>query len=272
MPRGAEEPDLARYEDYRAYLRDYYAFRKVRNPRFSHGAFVRKAGIASRSHLKDVIEGRRNLTGPFVEKYVQALGLTSRRAACFRLLVALAQAATPGERRRAQEDLQRWRSTESSSAGDAELRSAARGFPFWVVYGMRDMRGFRADPRWISRRCLGRVSVEEARSALEILGRKGFLGAKGRSRLVHIQAQVSSMEKVTMRLQRHAADPAFRSDRYRSFSVAFRVLRPAEISALHEAMTDWQLTRFPPRREGGVDGELTAIVSQIIPLTLPPKR
>ena len=53
-------PDVFDYLDYRAYLRDYYAYAKSARRGFSHRTFSRRAGLGSPNHLKRVMEGRQN--------------------------------------------------------------------------------------------------------------------------------------------------------------------------------------------------------------------
>ncbi len=53
---------IEHYEDFRAYLRDFYDDRKKRSPYFSYRTFARKAGLTSPSHFKEVVDGTRKLT------------------------------------------------------------------------------------------------------------------------------------------------------------------------------------------------------------------
>ena len=72
--------DVFDYLDYRAYLRDYYAYIKDNKREFSFRTFSRKARLGSPSHFKRVIEGKRNLTLEMAEHFAHACGLDVQRA------------------------------------------------------------------------------------------------------------------------------------------------------------------------------------------------
>ena len=55
--------------DYRKYLDIYYKEQKEKTHFFSYRYFSQRAEIASPSFLKHVIDGKRNLTRPVIEKF-----------------------------------------------------------------------------------------------------------------------------------------------------------------------------------------------------------
>jgi uncharacterized protein (TIGR02147 family) len=84
--------------DYRKYLSYYYDERKRNSRNFSYRFFANKLGVNSPSFLKSVIEGKRNLTRPVVEKFCGALDLSPKEAVYFRHLVFFNQARTALEK------------------------------------------------------------------------------------------------------------------------------------------------------------------------------
>ena len=60
---------LYSYIDYRKYLKDYYTDKKENTRYFSFRYFADKAGINSPGFIKDVLEGKRNLTNRATEKF-----------------------------------------------------------------------------------------------------------------------------------------------------------------------------------------------------------
>jgi uncharacterized protein (TIGR02147 family) len=86
------------YIDYRQYLRDYYDEKKQTTRFFSTRYFAKKAGLSSASFLREVINGKKNLGKSTVEKFVQALGLTSKEARFFKHLVFFNQAIGADEK------------------------------------------------------------------------------------------------------------------------------------------------------------------------------
>lgn len=75
------------YSDYRKFLKDFYADQKKRFPFFSNRYFCKKAGIKSPSLLKEVIEGKRNLTEKTIPAFAKGLKLNENDAKFFNLLV-----------------------------------------------------------------------------------------------------------------------------------------------------------------------------------------
>jgi uncharacterized protein (TIGR02147 family) len=84
--------------DYRKFLLHYYEERKRSTRYFSYRYFSKKVEINSPSFLKHVIDGKRNLTRPCIEKFCNALGLPPKEAVYFRHLVLFNQAKTAAEK------------------------------------------------------------------------------------------------------------------------------------------------------------------------------
>jgi uncharacterized protein (TIGR02147 family) len=82
------------YIDYRKFLGDYYVDKKRTTRHFSHRYFAMKAGVKSPVLLKQVIDGKRNLTSLMIEKFAQALCLNKKESVFFRNLVLFNQART----------------------------------------------------------------------------------------------------------------------------------------------------------------------------------
>ena len=82
------------YIDYRQYLRDYYAFMKKSTSYFSHRYFAQKADIRSPNFLKNVMEGKKNLTKESVLKFAHALGLRKKEVEYFENMVFFDQSKT----------------------------------------------------------------------------------------------------------------------------------------------------------------------------------
>lgn len=80
-------PVVFAFLDHREFLRRWYEWKKSATRGFSYRSFARKAGFSSMSFLRDVIEGRRNISDESVEKFVSAIGLVDDAASYFRELV-----------------------------------------------------------------------------------------------------------------------------------------------------------------------------------------
>ncbi len=71
-------PRIIDYLDYREYLRDFYLAKKNEKKEYSYRVFIARGGLKSPSHLKMVIDGKRNLTDKTIPKYTKAIGLDKK--------------------------------------------------------------------------------------------------------------------------------------------------------------------------------------------------
>lgn len=89
---------IQHYDDFRAYLRDFYEDRKKRIPYFSYRTFAQKAGLTSPSHFKEVMDGSRKLTEKTISKFIKGLGLTDQDARYFSALVHFNQSRSSADK------------------------------------------------------------------------------------------------------------------------------------------------------------------------------
>jgi uncharacterized protein (TIGR02147 family) len=179
-------PELFEFDDYRAFLRAYYAQKKQAGRGFSLRAFSRKAGLTSSNYLKLVMDGDRNLSFPMAERFASACGLSGSRASYFVELVALQQAKTQAERERAYERLRALSGFRQVHPLDDEY-AAYHGQ--WYIPAVRELaarRDFQADPKWIASRLLPAITTRQAARALKVLCALGMLvSADGKLRQAH---------------------------------------------------------------------------------------
>lgn len=79
------------YTEYRKYLSDYYHFMKEQTSFFSHRYFMNKAQIKSPNFLKNVMEGKRNLSRKSIYKFALALGIDKKETEYFYNMVQFEQ-------------------------------------------------------------------------------------------------------------------------------------------------------------------------------------
>jgi uncharacterized protein (TIGR02147 family) len=185
-------PDVFAYLDYRAYLRDYYAFRKTQGSSFSFRTFSRKAKLRSPNYLKLVMDGARNLTREMAARFAEACGLTGEDTTYFVDLVAFNQARSTTERNAAYQRLTGFRRYRSHHK--LELAHAAY-HATWYLPAVRELasRGdFKADPAWISRRMLPRITRAEAAEALDTLLELKLLVRDGKGKVKQNEPLVST--------------------------------------------------------------------------------
>jgi uncharacterized protein (TIGR02147 family) len=168
-------PSIYGYTNYRIYLADYYQFRKESKRGYSFRQFSQAAGFTAPNVLKLVIDKQRNISGPSLEKFIRALGLTGNSAEYFRCLVCMNQAKTDQERAVHYEKLRRLLPSSRRYELDSD---AVEYLSHWIYPVLREMsmlKGFRDDPYWIQRRLNGRIELKEIISALNFLKKKNFI-------------------------------------------------------------------------------------------------
>lgn len=173
--KHAAPPDLFAYLSFRRWLDDWFQARKAADRRFSHRLFARRAGVRSPSLLNEVIAGRRNLTPATTDGFVRALGLTHDEGVFFTDLVALDQAMSEEEKNAAWERVAASRRFRSARPIEGAM---VRYLSRWYTPAIRELAlrpDFRADPEWIAGALLPKITVAQARDALESLFALGML-------------------------------------------------------------------------------------------------
>jgi uncharacterized protein (TIGR02147 family) len=183
----AQEPDVFAFDDYRAYLRGYYAFRKAQGRGFSLRTFSRKAALTSSNYLKLVMDGDRNLSASMAERFAAACGLRGPAAEFFSELVAYNQADTAAERERAYRALSSFRRFREVYPLD---RAQEAYHSQWYIPAVRELAAradFRADAKWIARTLMPAITARKAEQALSVLRELGMLAddEQGVPRQVH---------------------------------------------------------------------------------------
>jgi uncharacterized protein (TIGR02147 family) len=168
-------PDVFAHDDFRTFLRAYYAHKKAQGRGFSLRVFSRTAGLTSSNYLKLVMDGDRNLSPEMAERFAVACGLTGPAAEYFVALVALGQAKGHAERERAYKQLKAFRRFRQVHPLDSVYEAY---HAHWFIPAIRELaarRDFRADPKWIASTLMPAISARQATQALNVLRKLGLL-------------------------------------------------------------------------------------------------
>jgi uncharacterized protein (TIGR02147 family) len=190
-------PDLYAHLDYRAYLAQWFDWKKSVHAGYSHRLFARKAGQKSPSLLKAVIDGKRNLTAATTEAFGQALGLDFAAARFFAALVKLGQADSDSDRNEAWAVISATKRFRDARHIEGE---AFRFFSHWwcvAVFELVKHPDFRPEPRWIARTLRPRIKESEARQALKTLRELGLVTLSEAGGMVQAQASVITPQEVS---------------------------------------------------------------------------
>ncbi|HOU94749.1 MAG TPA: TIGR02147 family protein, partial [Polyangiaceae bacterium] len=143
------EVDVFQFQDYREFLRAYYAERKT-HAKISYRAFSRRAGLGSPNYLKLVMDGARNLSPAMAGRFAAACRLEGAASAYFTELVAFNQARSHEERDRA---YQRMKRHARFRAAHRLTLAQDRYHSRWYYPAIRELVScgtFREDPAWIA--------------------------------------------------------------------------------------------------------------------------
>lgn len=168
-------PDIFEYDDFRPYLKDLYLYTKRINPKFSYRLFAKRVGIPSSAYLPLLIDGRRNLVNGNITRVALAFRLTKEEHQYFEALVQFSQAKDQETRRYYSELLRNIRKDKvGRPLSDEKYEYVSR----WYYPAIRELAflpGFTDDPPWIRRMLKNRISLHQAKEAVEVLLRLGLI-------------------------------------------------------------------------------------------------
>lgn len=266
IPQGP--PSVLSYDDHRAFLRDLFAWRKAKDRHFSFAVFARNAGLASSSHLKSVLDYGLNLSPEAVEKYVAGFRLQGKEAEEFRLLVRACQAKAGPAGEAARGALRRFRYERDVRKLSGSEEAIFRQWANYLVMASRNLRGFRADPAWISRRLGGRITPGEAGEALRFLKGNGYIRLRGRRLVGSIAKVLESSESFDARSHHNR----LHREAMRTAGFGFNgtvVLTETQARELDRKLEECFKESIPRSEPGKAKGELYVVLTNLFPITDP---
>jgi uncharacterized protein (TIGR02147 family) len=175
MTRSKSSIRIFDYTDYRKYLEDYYRDQKTSNPVFSYRYFAGKARISSIGLYKDVVEGKQSLSRRAITRFSEAMGLAKREAEYFEAMVFFTDASAIEERKLYFERM------IACHESKARIMDASRYeyYSQWYYSAVRAILSFYpfdgADFVTLAKKLSPRIKAEQAKKAVEVLGRLGMI-------------------------------------------------------------------------------------------------
>lgn len=163
------------YDDFRNYLRDYYAEQKRRFPSFSYRFFCRKAGLSSPSHFIEIIDGKRKLTSKMMDSFIKGLALNENDARYFTTLVNFNQSKNSTEK---QQLLLQMRGMKRKVKQALISTDYFEYYSKWYNIIIRELAciiDWNDDFEFLSKSIVPSIKKSEAREAIEFLLNTGFL-------------------------------------------------------------------------------------------------
>jgi len=195
--RARPYKSIFEYDNYREFLKDYYARAKIENKTFSFGFFSKLAGFKSRSVLQQVMNGERNIAPTSIAKFTKALKLNKEAAVFFKNLVLFNQATSPEEKRQfAQEIIKSKAYQRSNPIGEAQYNYASHWY-FVAIRELAALPGFKAESVWIAKHVFPSISVPEAKYAVDELIKLGYLKRDNEGGLRATEGWLATADEVT---------------------------------------------------------------------------
>ena len=163
------------YDNYRAFLKDYFSLMKKKKAFFTLKYFAKKAGFNSASFCMYVIDGRRNLSYKSIPKMIKGLELRGKRATYFENLVLMNQATSIEERERHYSTIEKLR--KSTKYYKINKKQFAY-FEEWYYPVIRELVAFsdwNEDYAKLAKMVRPEITPEKAKNAVKLLLEIGLI-------------------------------------------------------------------------------------------------
>lgn len=168
---------ILEYKDYRAYMQDYYDYRKSHGA-FSWREFCKLAGFTSPNFLKLVCMGQSSLSKIKIAPVAKAMGLVGYESEYFKQLVLFGNAETDSAKKEALVEMDRIAREHKVRVVDSDAFQYYESWKYPVIRELAPMMPG-AQPRKVADECKEYVSAEEVRDILAFLVKAGFLKKDG---------------------------------------------------------------------------------------------
>jgi len=188
-------PNIFNYINYRRYLEDFYLEQKRRSKVVSYQYLANKAGFRSKSFIKLVIDGKKNLTPESITKINKVLCLTDKSFSYFCDIVAFDQAKALQERTLYFEKIATY--NHRSTAQTVRTRHYEI-YSKWYTNALREIVttvDFKDDFEVLGNLLKPSISARMAREAVTLLVDLGFLEKQG-SRYVQCDKLITTGDEV----------------------------------------------------------------------------
>ncbi len=175
--------NIYEYTDFRKFLSDRLKELKKLDNRYSLRFLSDRIGLSSKSHLKMVADGSRNLSMPLASKLGRAIGLADPEASFFTSLVRYGQAKSTAEQEAALEELRRKRKFIDVHRLELDHFDYLSDPLALTLREMVTFPDFKEEPKWIMERLPMKATPKVIREAIEKLIRLGLIRRDGKGQL-----------------------------------------------------------------------------------------
>jgi uncharacterized protein (TIGR02147 family) len=190
------KPSIFEYDDYRKYLKDLFKWLKLQDKKFSLRYFAKTAGYKTHSFLKEVIDGKSNLSSESIQKFATTFKLNIQETEFFKNLVCLNQSRSTEEKQiYAREIVRSHAYRKVHPLKESQLRYCTQWY-YVVVREMINLPNFKEDPEWIAANTMPVITSKQAQEALDELLKLGLISRNEKGALTQTNPIIASADEV----------------------------------------------------------------------------
>lgn len=166
-------PDVFTYNDYRAFLRDWYEWKKGGNPRFSYRMLAQKVGFKSAGFFTQLLQGKTTMSLDLSHRFAECLELDRRETDYFVAMVQANQAKSLVEEKRQLDRMMELRPQKLQRLA----RDRSEFLATWyhtVVWQLLEVLEVRQDVEELAAAVVPPIEAAQASASLELLERLGM--------------------------------------------------------------------------------------------------
>ncbi len=269
-------PDIYRYYDYHAFLREYYEWRRTVNRYFSLRYIGGKVGLDAGLVVR-ILQGKRPLSLKKIAPFATVLALSKRKAEYFELLVLYGRAKSDRE---AQQYFERLIGFTGLGGKQVE-RSQYEFYQEWYYTAVREAlhyHPFKGDYETLAAMLVPAITAKEARKAISLLESLGMIVRKraGGYSLTDKYLTtgdewrsfaVKTFQLQSLELAKHALEKTPKEAR--DISTVSLTLNGSAMEKIRERVRRFHQDMLEISEQSGVGDRVYQVNLQVFPMALP---
>lgn len=167
-------PDVFRYHEHLAFLKDWIEFKKESTPGFSLRALAKEAEF-SIGYLPMVLSQHRVLSHKAMLKLIPKMELNAQEKKYFQALVLLSTSDSQVSRLDALSQMKKFQSYQNENPLETEVHEYLIHWYYVAIREMAALGDFAPDPKWLQSRLKVKVSLDEIKQAFHFLTDKKYI-------------------------------------------------------------------------------------------------
>lgn len=184
------------YLDYRKFLQDVYNHLKQKDAKYSFRYLSQRAGFASSSTFKLVIDGKRNLRDKSIVQIGRAIRLDADQVKYFNHLVKFNQAKSDDEKKIYLEKMGSLRKVDKAIELDQEYNDYISNLLAITIREMVSIPGFFLNAKWIADNVIQTCQSKEIVEAIKLLLSLRLVKQDAQGNLVSSQSRLRTRPEV----------------------------------------------------------------------------